>query len=293
MNELTPESGKPTALRGILSSALYADGEVAVLAMGHRSGPDAARRYYDETHALYEAHWGTTLQAGLMPGLDPDPAKSTILHVLAECNLPPNSRILDAGCGVCGPSAYIAEALPAVSVDAVTISPVQSRAAEQLIAARGLSDRIRVRVADYHALPYPDDTFDAVLFLESAGHSDDQSRLFTEMFRLLKPGGTLYIKDVFRTRGPLTATAQADLDHFELVYAYAARTIDESASAIRQAGFTVVRIDRLPLLDMTRFKASVWENPAIRERLTEYGQAHHRDYTELPILFGQIRALLT
>lgn len=187
--------------------------------MRHRSGPDAARRYYDDTHALYEAHWGNTLQAIIMPGLDPDPIRSTILHVLAECDLPPTSRILDAGCGVCGPSAHIAEAMPAAFVDAVTISPVQARAAECLLAARRLSDRICVRVADYHALPYPDATFDAALFLESAGHSDDPLRLFAEMFRLLKPGGTLYVKDHFRIHGPLTATARADLDHFESVYA--------------------------------------------------------------------------
>lgn len=53
----------------------------------------------------------------------------------------------------------------------------------------------------------------------------------------------------------------------------------------------MVRIDRLLMIDLTRFDAAMWKDRAIRGRLTAWGRAHHREYTELPITYGQIRAL--
>ena len=60
---------------------------------------ERARRYYDETHALYLHHFGHTCQAGLIHGLHADPYRSTVLYALQACRLPPGARILDAGAG--------------------------------------------------------------------------------------------------------------------------------------------------------------------------------------------------
>ncbi|MGC8864171.1 MAG: class I SAM-dependent methyltransferase [Bacteroidales bacterium] len=42
-------------------------------------------------------------------------------------------------------------------------------------------------------LPYLDNTFDIVVAVEVTEHVTDHSRLFAEVFRILKPGGRLYV----------------------------------------------------------------------------------------------------
>ncbi len=97
------------------------------------SGAERARRYFDETTQLYLSHVGTTLQAGMIGGLHPDPYRSTVLHALNACRPAPRARILDAGAGECGPSVHICEAMPGVTVTAVTVSPAQAEAGPKLL----------------------------------------------------------------------------------------------------------------------------------------------------------------
>ena len=249
---------------------------------------ERARRYYDETHALYMRHFGHTCQAGLIHGLHADPYRSTVLYALQECRLPPDARILDAGAGACGPSVHICEAMENASVVAVTISPVQASSGRELAASRGLTDRIDVLVGDYHTLPHEDDAFDAALFFESTGYSDNLPRLFAEMFRVTKPGGTVYVKDVFRRDGTLPADQQAELDEFHSVYAYRTRSIDECAAAVAEAGFECLEARRLPRISTSLFRAAMWEGDGDRKVLSAFGRRHYRPYLRLPILFGQI-----
>ena len=232
---------------------------------------ERARRYYDETHALYVRHVGYTCQAGLIHGLDSDPYRSTVLYALEECRLPDSAHILDAGAGACGPSAYICEAMENASVVAVTISPVQASCGRELVARRGLADKVDVMVGDYHSLPHADHTFDAVLFLESAGHSDDQRHLFGEMFRVTKPGGKIYVKDVFRREGVLTAGQREELDRFNRVYAYSTRSIGECADAITQAGFEGPTVKLLPHASTAVFREAMWERDGARSTLSAFG----------------------
>lgn len=252
---------------------------------------ERVRRYYDETHALYVRHIGYTCQAGLIHGLDPDPYRSTVLHALEECRLSDSAHILDAGAGTCGPSAYICEAMENVSVVAVTISPAQASCGRELVARRGLADRIDVMVGDYHALPHADDTFDAALFLESAGHSDDQRQLFGEMFRVLRPGGKIYVKDVFRRDGALTAGQREELDSFNRVFAYRTRSIGECAEAIAQAGFEGLSVKLLPQASTAVIREAMWERDGTRSTLSAFGRRHYGLRLQLPIVFGQILGL--
>ena len=252
---------------------------------------ERVRRYYDETHALYVRHIGYTCQAGLIHGLDSDPYRSTVLYALEECQLPDSAHILDAGAGTCGPSAYICEAMENVSVVAVTISPAQASCGRELVARRGLADRVDVMVGDYHSLACADDTFDAVLFLESAGHSDDQRRLFGEMFRVLKPGGKIYVKDVFCRDGALTPGQREDLDTHDRVFEHRTRLIGECAEAVAQAGFEGLSVKLLPQASTAVFREAMWERDGTRSTLSAFGRRHLRPCLRLPIVFGQILGL--
>ena len=173
---------------------------------------------------------------------------------------------------------------------AVTISAVQASCGRELVARRGLAERIEVVVGDYHSLPHEDDAFDSAWFLESTGYSDDLPRLFREMFRVVRPGGIVYVKDVFRRDGTLMTGQRAELEEFDGVYAHCTRPMGECARAMRGAGFERIRMKPLARASTRLFEAAMWEGEGDRKDLSAFGRRHYRPFRQLPILFGQIVA---
>lgn len=155
--------------------------------------PDAVAQYYDVWTSKYLKHFGDTIQAHR-------PTRQDELHayLMQRAGIRDGKRVLDAGCGVCGPSIYFARHR-AVTIEALTISPVQAQMATERVAEAGLSNRIQVRVGDFHRLEklYPREEFDVVYFLESLSHSPNPARALAGAFEILKPGGVVYIKDFF------------------------------------------------------------------------------------------------
>lgn len=155
--------------------------------------PEQIGRYYDEWTARYRDCFGDTLQACR-------PAHAADLHqyILERAGIEDGERILDAGCGVCGPSIYFASHRK-VSIDAVTVSGNQVATARQLVADAGLDGSITVQQGDFHKLGelFPASTFDRVLFLESLSHAMDPTGPLQSAYDMLKPGGVVYIKDFF------------------------------------------------------------------------------------------------
>src|SRR5207247_1752003 len=78
------------------------------------------------------------------------------------------ARVLDVGCGIAAPALRIAR-LYGCRVTGVNISREQVRQGRELIAARGLSERVFVQRGDARALEFPDGSFDAIVCLEAAG----------------------------------------------------------------------------------------------------------------------------
>lgn len=156
-------------------------------------GPEQIGRYYDEWTARYQECFGDTFQACR-------PARSADLHryTLDRAGIADGQRVLDAGCGVGGPSIYFASHR-AISIDALTVSQHQVATARQLVAEAGLGHRITVHLGDFHKLRelFPPSTFDRVLFLESLSHAMDPAGPLKSAYDVLKPGGVVYIKDFF------------------------------------------------------------------------------------------------
>ena len=157
------------------------------------------RRFYDRwTPTLVEAA-GTTLQFGLVrrPGETSVRPETSSRYLAERAGVVPGDRVLDAGCGVGGPALAIAAGVPDVVIDGVTVSEVQAGMARRLVDEAGLAGRVRVSVADFHRLPFPDASFDVALYLEVTGYSPDREALYRESARVLRPGGTVYVKDTF------------------------------------------------------------------------------------------------
>jgi ubiquinone/menaquinone biosynthesis C-methylase UbiE len=112
-------------------------------------------------------------------------------------------KVVDAGCGICGPAIYFAKNA-GVEVHAVTISKEQYEQAQKRISEAGMESKVFVYHGDYHDLKSVIGTegFDVVYFLESFGHSPFHSKAINSAWKVLKNGGLLYMKDLFR-REPL------------------------------------------------------------------------------------------
>ena len=89
--------------------------------------------------------------------------------------------MLEVGCG----EGELAERLAAIVLDVVAID--QSPRMVELTRARGVD----ARVADVQELPFPDDSFDAVLAAWMLYHVADLDRGLSEIGRVLRPGGRL------------------------------------------------------------------------------------------------------
>lgn len=125
-------------------------------------------REYDILRTVEDRHWWY----GVLRSLVTDALRK---------RLPNGAKVLDAGCGTGG----MIERLSAFEVHGIDASA----AAVKHCLDRGL---VRVRVATLHALPFPDECFDAVLSLDVLYHTDvEESRAVSEMRRVLKPGGLL------------------------------------------------------------------------------------------------------
>jgi len=251
--------------------------------------------FYDLWTELFLRGSGPVFQAGLVRTGDP-PREDPELSVLAlaeQAGIQPGDRILDAGCGVAGPAVIIATHYPDVMIDCVTNSDRQSEIARRTIETAGLSDRVRVQVADYQQLPFGSESFDQVLFFESTGYASDLGRTYGESYRVLKPGGRLYVKDVFCRSTPLDVAQTEQMETFdELWGCVRSKTMDESVDAIVGAGFEVTLSTPMHDIGTNRFAGSMFLIDGSNGlRPTELGAAFFRSGLNPPIEFGQIRAI--
>jgi SAM-dependent methyltransferase len=99
--------------------------------------------------------------------------------------------ILDIGGGIGGPARWIAARF-GCHVTCLDLTPEFCRAAEELNAATGLSDSVRVIEGSATELPFPESTFDRV-YSENVGMNvADKQRFYAEALRVLRPGGVFY-----------------------------------------------------------------------------------------------------
>jgi ubiquinone/menaquinone biosynthesis C-methylase UbiE len=111
----------------------------------------------------------------------------TTRRLIEWCGITLGQYVLDVGCGT-GYTACLLAKEYKVDVAAVDITPAVLAEARKRVARERVSDKVKVIEADAHALPFPSDTFDAVL-AESVLIFCEKAKLASEVYRVLKPGG--------------------------------------------------------------------------------------------------------
>jgi SAM-dependent methyltransferase len=121
--------------------------------------------------------------------------RAATLELARAAGLDAAKRVLDVGSGVGGTSRCLAKEF-GCRVTGIDLTDEYCRAAALLTAKIGLADLVDYRQGDATNLPFTDASFDVVWTEHVAMNVPDKSRLYREMHRVLKPGGTLAIYDI-------------------------------------------------------------------------------------------------
>lgn len=111
---------------------------------------------------------------------------------LADLGITASARVLDVGCGtgfVTRAAAQLPDVAEAVGID---LSPVFIDKARDFSCAL---KNVVFHEADARAWPFADQNFDVVVFHTALTHVPEPERALTEVFRVLRPGGTVAICD--------------------------------------------------------------------------------------------------
>ncbi|KAK3389311.1 S-adenosyl-L-methionine-dependent methyltransferase [Podospora didyma] len=176
------------------------------------------------------------------------PHLSTMQDKLFEAlDLPPDARVLDAGCGQGHVALHMAK--KGIHVTAIDISERHVHRAQRRMASAGLSGQATVRRMDFHHLETVlSQSHDGIYTMETLVHSTDPESVIASFYRILKPGGR-YVLHEYGRRDPQVAN-QTDA-HMQ-VHAYNLREVkpmlprglDLYKQMLEDAGFVdVVVID--------------------------------------------------
>lgn len=228
------------------------------IASENSGGPAAGvGDFYDRTTDDFIKVYGQVIQAFRTRNLD-----NLLDYQIEAMGLEKGMTAIDAGCGICGPATYFATKTGA-EIKALTISEVQVEKSKANIDGQKLGELVSVQQGDYHHLDqyFPANGADLVYFLESFGHSHDKGAALDAAWKVLKPGGKLYIKDLF-LKEPLEAghagVMQREVDRINAAYHYHIADLYAVLKHLRQTGWILAALKTidLPLEDFENLSIS-------------------------------------
>jgi hypothetical protein len=161
-------------------------------------------------------------------------------HLAVSAEIAPGQRVLDIASGPGSTALLLADEL-GVDVDGVDLGAVSVERATAAALERNLGDRVRFRVGDAERLPFPDDSFDAVISECAFCTFPDKATAAAEMARVVKPGGRVGLTDM--TVDPRYLDAELRSLAGWIACLADARPLDEYAAIFREAGLRVTRVE--------------------------------------------------
>jgi len=120
--------------------------------------------------------------------------KAKLRHIAAKLKIEPGMRVLDIGCGWGGMAIYLAEHFDA-DVTGVTLSKEQQALAIERAKARGVKDRVEIRLTDYRQVQESFDRIVSIGMFEHVG-APYYDVFFEKLFDLLADDGLALLHSI-------------------------------------------------------------------------------------------------
>jgi len=161
--------------------------------------------------------------------------RESTLEVAGLTELKPSDRVLDIGCGLGGTARHLADQYDC-HVTGIDLTQEYVDVGNKLTELVGLEERVVLRQGSALDLPFEDNSFDVGWTEHVQMNIADKHRFYSEIARVLKPGGRLLFHDIFRGVGepPIYPAPWAEDDSISTL-----ATHDEARSAIEAAGLDI------------------------------------------------------
>ena len=148
-----------------------------------------AKLYFDLVTDFYEYGWNTSFHFASRARNESFAASlARHEHYLAHMlGLRPGMVALDLGCGIGGPLREMVR-FSGARIVGVSISGYQVARSRRQTEEAGLAHLAEYIECDFMKMDFPDESFDAVFSIETTCCAPDKVGIFSEAFRLLKPG---------------------------------------------------------------------------------------------------------
>lgn len=154
-----------------------------------------------------------------------------------QLHVQPESHVLEVGSGSGGPAVHLAAAR-GCRVTGVDINPHGVRNAERLALTRDVAQRVTFRVVDASKpLPFPAETFDAVVSNDAMCHIPNRLEVLGEWRRVVRPRGRILFTDALVVTGQVS---HEELAVRSSIGFYVFVPPGENERLIREAGFTLL-----------------------------------------------------
>ena len=107
-------------------------------------------------------------------------------------------KVLDVGCGVGGPAREIAK-FTGANITGLNNNDYQIERATRYAQKEGLSSQLGFVKGDFMQMSFSPETFDAVYAIEATVHAPSLEGVYSQIFRVLKPGGVFGVYEWLMT----------------------------------------------------------------------------------------------
>ncbi|GAB4250164.1 MAG: hypothetical protein Kow0027_13450 [Saprospiraceae bacterium] len=161
----------------------------------HNESIGTAYRFWSPNYNIHFGYWSWGLnpfdREAMLEALNEEVFKALALPHKAGI------KLLDAGCGTGATLRYLAKRMPQPELHGISLAPELMELGKQLTPH---STSIAFHLGDFQAMPFPDESFDAIVAMESVcyGSGADKATTAAEFSRVLADNGRLVVVDVFR-----------------------------------------------------------------------------------------------
>ncbi|AET39143.1 sterol 24-C-methyltransferase Ecym_4063 [Eremothecium cymbalariae DBVPG len=261
--ELHGDEVSKTGLSALLSKNKSANQEAVSKYLAHWDGRtdetaeerriedynESTHSYYNVVTDFYEYAWGSSFHfSRFYPGESFAASIARHEHYLAyNAGITKSDLVLDVGCGVGGPAREIAR-FTGCKVVGLNNNDYQIMRGNYYNKKYNLGDQISYVKGDFMKMDFADNTFDKVYVIEATVHAPNFEGVYGEIFRVLKPGGTLAVYEWVMTEN----YDSSNPEHRKIAYNIELGDgipkmygVQDARDALKHVGFNIVHDENL------------------------------------------------